>query len=91
MLTDEVGIFVSRPLPLSRMPCLYIYPDGTRCPSAALESEDFCADHLPLTSEVDPPSELPSAYRLARRLGAAVLLALFLLQLIATLRRLFGW
>lgn len=91
MLTDEVGIFVSPVRLFFRMSCLHIYPDGKRCPSAAVESEQFCADHLPLAVEVEAPIELPSMYRFARRLGAAALLVVFLLQLIAAFRRLFGW
>ncbi len=77
------------------MRCLHIHSDGQQCPSAAIEQEQFCVDHLPLDHvepvEFDERIELPFVYRLARRLGAVLLLGLLLLQLIVSLRMLYGW
>lgn len=57
---------------------------------AAIQGTEFCDSHLPV-----PPSEealqLPFAYRLARRVGAAILLAMFLTQFYIGMRLLLGW
>ncbi len=71
------------------MRCLHIYPDGTQCPLLALEEENFCVDHLQQCFE--EPIEKSGQYAIVRRLGALLLLGLFLLQLIVRLRAVYGW
>ncbi len=71
--------------------CLHITARGERCPAAALEDAEFCEAHLTPPEALAESSELPFFFRLLRRTGAALLLAMFLLQLWVGLRILYGY
>ena len=68
--------------------CLYLDARGQQCPTVAIEGCEFCEAHLPLP-DLEEPSELPVFYRLLRRTGAALLLAMFLLQFYVAMRLLY--
>ncbi len=72
------------------MQCLHIYSDGKQCPMPAMEASEFCVSHLPVPHSEDAPIQLPLFFRFIRRLGAAVLLGLFLLQLYVWLRAMYA-
>ena len=69
--------------------CLYVDCRGERCPAMASEGFEFCEAHLPLPNG-EEPSELPFFHRFLRRTGAALLLAIFLLQFYVAMRLLYG-
>ncbi len=72
------------------MQCLFLDSRNRQCPREALEGVEFCEDHL-LPADGEPPSDIPVIYRLTRRVLAAMLLGMFLLQLYVGLRLLYGW
>jgi hypothetical protein len=69
------------------MRCLHLNSQGEQCPGPALEGREFCEAHLP--GSPDEILELPPGFRVARRLGAALLLGIFLLQVYVVLKALF--
>lgn len=72
------------------MRCLYLDSEGRPCPMTAIEGAEFCEAHLPLPLG-EEPCELPFFYRLLRRAGAALLLAVFLFQFYVAMQLLYGW
>jgi hypothetical protein len=73
------------------MQCLFLDSRNQQCPRTALEGIEFCDDHLPAVEDGEPPSNIPLIYRLTRRVLAALLLGMFLMQLYVGLRLLYGW
>jgi len=55
----------------------------------AMEGAEFCEAHLP--TPLEEAIVLPWAYRLTRRLGAAVLLGIILLQLYVMVKMMLDW
>jgi len=54
-----------------------------------MEGAEFCEAHFP--TPIEEAIVLPGAYRLARRLGAAVLLGIILLQLYVMMKMMLDW
>jgi hypothetical protein len=54
-----------------------------------MEGAEFCEAHFP--TPLEEAIVLPWAYRLARRLGAAVLLGIILLQLYVMMKMMLDW
>jgi len=71
------------------MRCLHLNSAGEQCPMPAMEGAEFCEAHLP--TPLEEAIVLPWAYRLTRRLGAAVLLGIIVLQLYVMMKMMLDW